>query len=267
MIIGNREFQNRTHIMGILNATPDSFSDGGKYNSLDLALKHTEEMIKDGADVIDIGGESTRPNYTKISDEEEIERIVPIIEGIKNNFDIPISVDTYKNSVAEEAFKAGADMLNDIWGLKFDSEIAKTVKKHNASCCIMHNRDNTNYSDFMGDIIKDLRQSIDIAVREGIHYDKIMIDPGVGFAKSYEQNLKVINSLEKLYKLGYPILLGASRKSVIGIALDLPVESRIEGTIATSVIAVMKECLFVRVHDVKENKRAITMAEKIFGIQ
>lgn len=265
MIIGTKEFRNRTYVMGILNVTPDSFSDGGQHNTLEAALKHTEQMIKDGADIIDIGGESTRPGFKQISDDEEIERVVPVIEAVKKNFDIPISVDTYKNKVAEAAFQAGADMLNDIWGLKYDDQIAKTVKKYNAACCIMHNRDNTEYTDFINNVIEDLRQCIDIAVREGIQYDKILIDPGVGFAKSYEQNLEIINNLEKLYKLGFPILLGTSRKSVIGNTLNLPVEERIEGTVATSVFAVIKECLFVRVHDVKENKRAIIMAEKILG--
>jgi dihydropteroate synthase len=222
-------------------------------------------MIKDGADVIDVGGESTRPGYEKISDEEEIERVVPVIEAIKNNFDIPVSVDTYKNKVAEAAFEAGANMLNDIWGLKYDNSIAETVKKYNAACCIMHNRNNMEYTDFINDVIDDLRQSIDIAIRAGIHYDKILVDPGVGFAKSYEQNLEIINKLEMLYKLGFPILLGTSRKSVIGNTLKLSVDERVEGTIATSVLAVIKECLFVRVHDVKENKRAIIMTEKILG--
>lgn len=265
MKIRNKDFSGHTYIMGILNVTPDSFSDGGKFNSVDVALKHTEQMIKDGADIIDVGGESTRPNYTQISDEEEIQRVVPVIEKIRANFDIPISIDTYKSAVGDAALSAGADMINDIWGFKYDDKMADITKKHNAFCCLMHNRENTAYNNFVEDVISDLRESVDIAKKAGIDDDKIILDPGVGFAKTYEQNLEIINKLEKLDVLGYPVLLGTSRKSVIGLTLDLPVTERVEGTIATSVLAVIKKSLFVRVHDVKENKRAIKMTEKILG--
>lgn len=263
MIIGNKEFKGHTYVMGILNVTPDSFSDGGKYNSIDSALIHAEQMINDGADIIDVGGESTRPGYTLISDDEEISRVVPVIEKLRANFDIPISIDTYKSAVAEQALKAGADLVNDIWGFKYDNKMADVTKKYDACCCLMHNRDNTNYTNYIDDVINDLKQSIDIAKKNGIADDKIILDPGVGFAKTYEQNLEIINKLEALDVLGYPVLLGTSRKSVIGLALDLPSDERVEGTIATSVIAVIKKSLFVRVHDVKENKRAIVMTEKI----
>lgn len=265
MKIRNKNFSGHTYIMGILNVTPDSFSDGGKFNSVDVALKHTEQMIKDGADIIDVGGESTRPNYTQISDEEEIQRVVPVIEKIRANFDIPISIDTYKSAVGDAALSAGADMINDIWGFKYDDKMADITKKHNALCCLMHNRENKDYNNFVEDVISDLRESVDIAKKAGIDDDKIILDPGVGFAKTYEQNLEIINKLEQLDVLGYPILLGTSRKSVIGLTLDLPVTERVEGTIATSVLAVTKKSLFVRVHDVKENKRAIKMTEKILG--
>lgn len=265
MKIRNKDFSGHTYIMGILNVTPDSFSDGGKFNSVDVALKHTEQMIKDGADIIDVGGESTRPNYTQISDEEEIQRVVPVIEKIRANFDIPVSIDTYKSAVGDAALSVGADMINDIWGFKYDDKMADITKKHNAFCCLMHNRENTAYNNFVEDVISDLRESVDIAKKAGIDDDKIILDPGVGFAKTYEQNLEIINKLEKLDILGYPILLGTSRKSVIGLTLDLPVTERVEGTIATSVLAVTKKSLFVRVHDVKENKRAIKMTEKILG--
>lgn len=265
MKIGNREFKDRTYVMGILNVTPDSFSDGGKYNSVDRALSHAEEMIAQGADIIDIGGESTRPDYTQIKDNEEIERVVPIIEKIRAEFDIPLSIDTYKSAVAEEAAKAGIHMLNDIWGLKYDSRMAEIAAEYNLPICLMHNRKEAVYTDFVNDVTEDLRQSIDIGIRAGIKKENIILDPGVGFAKTYEQNLEIINNLEKLNVLGCPVLLGASRKSVIGLTLDLPPESRVEGTIATSVMAVMKGAMFVRVHDVRENKRAILMTEKIIG--
>lgn len=265
MIIGNREFKDRTYVMGILNVTPDSFSDGGTHNTLDTALKHTEKMINEGADIIDVGGESTRPGYTLISDDEEISRVVPVIEKIKDNFDIPISVDTYKSAVAEAAAKAGTDLINDIWGFKYDEKVAEITAKYNLACCLMHNRKEAVYNNFIEDVLSDLQESISIAEKHGVNKDKIVLDPGVGFAKTYEQNLEIINKLEELHKLNCPLLLGTSRKSVIALTLDLPVNERVEGTIATTVIGVIKNSLFVRVHDVKENKRAILMTEKILG--
>lgn len=249
--------------MGILNVTPDSFSDGGKFNQIDAALKHAEEMIGDGADVIDIGGESTRPGYTKISDEEEIDRVVPGIEAVKKEFEIPISVDTYKSRVAEAAAQAGADLINDIWGLKYDPHMAEVIAKSGLACCLMHNRDNTEYRNFMEDVKQDLRETIILAKAAKIADDKIILDPGVGFAKSYENNLEVIRRLKEFNELKYPVLLGTSRKSVIGLTLDLPAAERVEGTIVTTVMAVEAGCMFVRVHDVKENHRAIQMAEAI----
>lgn len=264
MIIGNKEFRNDyTYIMGILNVTPDSFSDGGNFNTVDSALLRTEKMIKDGAHIIDIGGESTRPGHTKISDDEEIARVLPVIDAIKARFDIPISVDTYKSTVAREAINAGADLINDIWGLKYDSNIAEIVAKSAKSICIMHNRENVVYNNLIPDVIADLKEGIKIAKNAGIGDDKIIIDPGIGFAKSYENNLALINRLDTLHILGYPLLLGSSRKSVIGIALDLPVEDRLEGTLATTAIACMKGAMFVRVHDILENNRLITMINKI----
>ena len=265
MIIGNREFKDRTYVMGILNVTPDSFSDGSKYNTIDRALKHTEEMIKDGMDIVDVGGESTRPGYTMISDEEEISRVVPVVEKIKAEFDIPISVDTYKSGVAKAAIEAGADLINDIWGFKYDENMAQVVKDGNVSCCLMHNRERAEYNSFVEDVLDDLRETIAIAKKAGIADDKIILDPGVGFAKSYEQNLIITNNVDRLNELGYPVLLGTSRKSMIGLTLDLPSDQRVEGTVATSVIGVMKGCRFVRVHDVLENKRAILMTEAIIN--
>lgn len=265
MRIGSRDFATtgHTYIMGILNVTPDSFSDGGKFDQIDAALKHAEEMIRDGADVIDIGGESTRPGYTKISDEEETDRVVPVIEAVKKEFGIPISVDTYKSGVAEAAAQAGADLINDIWGLKYDARMAEVIAKSGLACCLMHNRDNTEYRNFMEDVKQDLRETIALAKAAGIADDKIILDPGVGFAKSYENNLEVIRRLKEFNELKYPVLLGTSRKSVIGLTLDLPAAERVEGTIVTTVMAVEAGCMFVRVHDVKENHRAIQMAEAI----
>ena len=265
MRIGSRDFATtgHTYIMGILNVTPDSFSDGGKFNQIDAALKHAEEMIRDGADVIDIGGESTRPGYTKISDEEEIDRVVPVIEAVKKEFGIPISVDTYKSGVAEAAAQAGTDLINDIWGLKYDPHMAEVIAKSGLACCLMHNRDNTEYRNFMEDMKQDLRETIALAKAAGIADDKIILDPGVGFAKSYENNLEVIRRLKVFNELKYPVLLGSSRKSVIGLTLDLPAAERVEGTIGTTVMAVEAGCMFVRVHDVKENHLAIQMAEAI----
>lgn len=265
MRIGSRDFatSGHTYIMGILNVTPDSFSDGGKFNQMDAALKHAEEMIADGAAILDIGGESTRPGYTKISDEEEISRVVPVIEAVKKEFDIPISVDTYKSGVAKAAAEAGADMINDIWGLKYDDHMADVIAKSGLACCLMHNRDNAEYQNFMEDMKQDLRETIALAKAAGIEDDKIILDPGVGFAKSYENNLEAIRRLEELKELNYPVLLGTSRKSVIGLTLDLPAAERVEGTLVTTVMAVEAGCMFVRVHDVKENYRAVQMTEAI----
>lgn len=267
MKIGNKEFdlKNHAYVMGILNVTPDSFSDGGKWNDKGWAMRHTQEMIEQGATIIDIGGESTRPGYTLISDEEEISRVVPMIEMVKKNFDVPVSIDTYKSRVAEAALDAGADLVNDIWGLKYDPDLAGVIARKNAPCCLMHNRKEPDYTDFIADFLKDMQETIDIAKKAGIADENIILDPGVGFGKTYENNLEIINKLECMHALGYPILLGTSRKSVIGLTLDLPADQRMEGTVATTVIGVMKGVAFVRVHDVKENYRALKMTEAILG--
>lgn len=262
MKIGTQIFdtEENTYIMGILNVTPDSFSDGGKYHGIDAALKRAEQMKKEGAAMIDIGGESTRPGYIPVSEEEELERILPVIERMKERIDIPISVDTYKSYVAEMAIQAGADLINDIWGLKADPHMAQVIAKYDVACCLMHNRENTKYQDFMRDMISDLHETIRLAKAANIKDDKIMLDPGVGFAKSYEQNIMAIKEIGQLHQFGYPILLGTSRKSVIGLTLDLPSEECLEGTLVTTVVAVQNRCGFVRVHDIKENYRAIQMA-------
>lgn len=269
MKIGNREFNTdeHTYIMGILNVTPDSFSDGGKFNNIDAALKHAEEMINDGADIIDVGGESTRPGYTLLSDDEEIERVVPVIERLAKEIDVPISVDTYKSKVAQEAVRAGAHLVNDIWGLKYDEKMAEVIAANEVACCLMHNRNlqENPYNNLLNDVLNDLQECVNIAHKAGIGDDKIILDPGIGFGKDLQMNLKVMNNLELLNILGYPVLLGTSRKSMIGLTLELPAGERVEGTITTTVMGVMKGCSFVRVHDVKENKRAVMMAEAILG--
>jgi len=263
--IGDKNFEigKKTYIMGILNVTPDSFSDGGKFNNIENAIKHAKEMESQGADIIDIGGESTRPNHTPVSEEEEIKRVIPIIEALSKEISIPISVDTYKGRVAELAINAGANLINDVWGFKKDSYIAKVAAKYNVPCCLMHNRDNMDYNNLMKNILDDLSESINIALRAGVKKENIILDPGIGFAKTVEDNLNIMNNLEKLNELGYPVLLGTSRKSMIGKTLDLPVNERVEGTIATTVIGIMKGCDFIRVHDVKENLRAARMTETI----
>lgn len=267
--IGNREFdvKNHTYVMGILNVTPDSFSDGGKYNTLDQALFHAQEMVDQGVDIIDVGGESTRPGYTMISDEEEIQRTVPVVEALKERFEVPISIDTYKSRVAKANIKAGVDLINDIWGLKYDEKMAKVIADAKLPCCLMHNRKEANYKKFLKEMKADLKESIRLAKEAGIKNKRIILDPGVGvgFGKTYENNLEAIRCLDVLEEMGYPVLLGTSRKSVIGLSLDLPSEERVEGTLVTTVFGVMQGAAFVRVHDVKENKRAITMAEAILG--
>ena len=266
MRIGTHEFdvKNQTYIMGILNVTPDSFSDGGKFHGIDAALKRAEQMKREGAAILDVGGESTRPGFTPVSAEEEMERILPVIGAIKQRLDIPVSVDTYKSAVAEAALLEGADLINDIWGLKGDANMASVIANSKAACCLMHNRLDTAYGNFMEDMLADLKESIEMAHKAGIAEDKIILDPGVGFAKNYEQNIEVLRHLDRVNTLGYPVLLGASRKSVIGLTLDLPSDERLEGTLVTTVAAVQKGCSFVRVHDVKENYRAIQMAQAIY---
>ena len=250
MIIGGKEFdtENQTYIMGILNVTPDS---------------HARQMAEEGADMIDVGGESTRPGHVQISDEEEIERVVPVIEALKSELDIPVSVDTYKSRVARAALAAGADLVNDIWGLKYDPEMAAVIAESGAACCLMHNRNNTDYVRFIPEFLEDMRECISLADKAGISRDKIILDPGVGFGKTYEMNLEIISRLEIMHELGFPVLLGTSRKSVIGLTLNLPAEEREEGTLVTTVYGVQKRCAFVRVHDVRKNKRAVQMTRAL----
>lgn len=251
--------RHKVYMMGILNVTPDSFSDGGRYDRIDQALYHAEQLLEEGADILDIGGESTRPNHIKISSEEEIQRVCPVIEAIKSRMDVPISLDTYKSQVAKAGIQTGADMINDIWGLKWDGTMAGVIAESGVSVCLMHNRKEAVYTEFRADVIRDLKESLELAEQGGIDMDRVCIDPGIGFAKSLEQNLFLMKHLEDLQELGYPVLLGTSRKSMIGLTLDLPVDQREEGTIATTVWGIMKGCSILRVHNVKENLRAAKM--------
>ena len=263
MLIGNREFdtKNGVYVMGILNVTPDSFSDGGLWTERDAALRQAGRMAEEGAAIIDIGGESTRPGHTPVSAEDEAARVLPIVEAVKRETGLPVSIDTYKAEVARAALEAGADMVNDIWGLRRDGgEMAALIAGTGAACCLMHNRARAEYADFMADMLSDLRETLAIADRAGIARSSIVLDPGIGFGKTYEQNLIAMNRLDELLAFGCPVLLAASRKSVIGLTLDLPADERMEGTIATTVAGVLRGAAFVRVHDVKENLRAARMA-------
>ncbi len=256
----------RTLVMGILNVTPDSFSDGGKYNNIDAALAQAKKLIAEGADIIDVGGESTRPGHTQISSEEEIKRVVPVIEKLSRELDIVISIDTYKYDVAEEAIKAGAHIINDIWGLQYDNgEMAELVKKYDIPIIVMHNQNDEIYKkDIMLTLREFFEKTYKISDKCGIDRNKIILDPGLGFGKNVEQNIEVLSRLNELKDMG-PILLGASKKRFIGKLLnDLPFDERVEGTVATTVIGVEKGVDIVRVHNVLENKRACLVADGIY---
>jgi dihydropteroate synthase len=253
----------RTLIMGILNVTPDSFSDGGQYSNLDDAIAQAERMVKDGADILDIGAESTRPGHLEVNSEEEWQRLEPILKVLTARVNVPISIDTYKADVAAKALEAGAHIINDIWGLQKDPDMARVVGEYGAPVIVMHNQSGTTYRHLMGDILTFLRRSIEQAVAYGLTGDQIIIDPGIGFGKTTEQNLEVMSRLAEFRSLGHPILLGTSRKSMIGKTLDLTVEERLEGTLATSVLGVVAGVDIIRVHDVRENRRAVQMADAI----
>lgn len=276
MIIGSKNFDlnnGHSYIMGILNVTPDSFSDGGKYSDIDAALKQAQQMVEDGADIIDIGGESTRPGYTQISVEEELGRILPVIEKLKVNFDTPISVDTYKWNVADAVLNAGADMINDIWGLDYpedpEHEMAKVCAKYDVPVCVMHNNseklDCVNAEEFNNIFIPQLQNRINIAREARIRDENIILDPGVGFAKGLNENKWSILAIKNLKDLGYPVLLGISNKSIIGNISNLPVGERTEGTIALNVLGRTYGSDFFRVHDVRSNKRALEIADAIMN--
>ncbi|RDW15336.1 dihydropteroate synthase [Oceanobacillus arenosus] len=255
----------RTHIMGILNVTPDSFSDGGSYTTIEKAVAQAELMVQQGADIIDIGGESTRPGHMPVSAEEEVARVVPIIEAVKQKVNVPISVDTFKAETARHAVEAGADIINDVWGAKMEPAIAEVAATYNVPIILMHNRMNENYNSLIDDMKADLQESIDIAIRAGVSKENIILDPGVGFAKSAEDNLIVMNNLERFVAMGYPFLLATSRKRFIGHVLDLPPQERDNGTGATTCLGIVKGAHIVRVHNVKVNKELAVMMDAMLG--
>ena len=253
----------QTLVMGILNVTPDSFSDGGRYFNIEDSIAQAERMVEEGVDLLDIGAESTRPNHEVVSPEEEWIRLEPVLKTLLERVKVPISIDTYKADVAAKALAAGAHIINDIWGLQKDPNMAKVVGDYQAPVIVMHNQDGTSYHHLMGDILAFFRRSIELAEAQGLSGDQIIIDPGIGFGKTTEQNLEVMSRLAELRTLGHPVLLATSRKSMIGKALDLPVDERLEATIATSVLGVVSGVDIIRVHDVQANRRAVQMADVI----
>lgn len=252
MIIGDKEFRNYTFVMAIVNLTPDSFFAGSR-NTEHTVLKTVEKAVKDGASVIDLGAQSTRPGYTEVSADEEISRFTRPLQLIKQSFGIPVSVDTYFSKSAAAALDLGADMINDVWGLTHDGDMAQTVAKHNAAVCIMHNAKNTLTGDIWQPVESFLKSGVSLALNAGVDKDKICLDGGIGFAKTREQNFELLYGYERLSALGYPLLLGTSRKSMFGGR----VEDRLAPTVRSTRLAARKKLLFVRVHDVKENVEAI----------
>lgn len=253
----------KTLIMGILNMTPDSFSDGGSYASTEKAIERARQMVAEGADIIDIGGESTRPGAEKVSLEEELRRVLPVIEALREAVGVPISVDTYKPEVAKRSLEAGAHIINDIWGFKDSPAMARIAAEYDCPVILMHNRTDMNYGAFVLDVIADLQESVRLALASGVRAERIILDPGIGFAKNYEHNLYLMNHLNGIVALGYPVLLGTSRKSFIQRTLQLPAEDVVEGTSATVAIGIAQGCQIIRVHDVKQMKRVAAMTEAI----
>ncbi|CDF58399.1 dihydropteroate synthase [Thermobrachium celere] len=269
---GEKYYFDRMKIMGILNATPDSFYEGSRFMELERALNRAEDMIKNGVDIIDIGGESTRPGSEPVGVEEEIKRVVPVIEAIREkNKNILISVDTYRAETARRAIEAGADIINDISGMTFDKDMVNVVKEYNVPIIIMHIKGtpkdmqkNPQYDNVLKEVKDYFIERIEYALKNGISKDKIILDPGIGFGKAYEHNIELIKNIDYFSDLNVPILLAVSRKSSIGIALgNVPPEDRLEGTIAVTCYASMKNVDIIRVHDVLENKRALMMMEAL----
>ncbi|WP_226585873.1 dihydropteroate synthase [Halobacillus litoralis] len=259
------DLSKETLVMGILNVTPDSFSDGGLYADLDRAVTQAKAMERDGAHIIDIGGESTRPGFEPVAANEEMERVLPVIEAVKKEVNIPISIDTYKAEVAEKAVECGASIINDVWGAMKNPEIAQVAADYDVPIILTHNRTDKNYVSLIADMKEDLKKSIQIAKEAGVKDEKIILDPGIGFAKTQSDNLEVMRHLKDLNDLGYPILLGTSRKSFIGTVLDLPKEERMEGTGATVCYGIAQGIQMVRVHDVKPIARMSKMMDAMVG--
>jgi dihydropteroate synthase len=260
----------KIYLMGILNVTPDSFSDGNLFYDEETAIKHGISLVKNGADIIDVGGESTRPGAKTVSAKEQIKRVIPVIKGLKKKIKEPISIDTRNSKVAEAAVKAGASIINDVSGLRYDEKIARVAAKYKAGLILMHSKQNPKtmqknprYNSLMSEIIESLELSVNKALSNNVKPEQIVIDPGIGFSKTTEHNLEALNKLAELRVLGYPILVGTSRKSVIGNVLDLPIEKRLAGTIATVVYSIMEGAALIRAHDVNEVARAIKMTQAI----
>ncbi len=273
----------RTYVMGILNVTPDSFSGDGIFAAGDVteqAVKQAEGFLANGADILDVGGESTRPGSEPVNAENEMERVVPVIAALRQNFpDVLISIDTYKASVAEAAIRAGANIVNDVWGFRADPEIASVAARYKTPVILMHNRSNpasvevreklggtyvgAEYADLVEDVKRELMNSVEIALKAGVEEKLVLLDPGIGFGKKREHNLELINRLDEIRSLGYPILLGTSRKSFIGFTLDLPPDQRVEGTAATVAVGITRGADMIRVHDVKEMARVAKMTDAL----
>jgi dihydropteroate synthase len=263
----NQHSKSQVQIMGILNVTPDSFSDGGKFNTVDQAISRAEQMIEEGADIIDIGGESTRPGAMKVTLEEELSRVIPVIQALTKRIHIPISIDTYKAKVADQAMQVGASIINDVWGGIADREIWNVVKQYQCPYVLTHQSLYPAYSSvhFIEEMVSELQDSLHQILDTGVQKHQIILDPGIGFAKNYQQNLKVLHHIEQIVQLGYPVLLGTSRKSVIRNTLQLPADDVIEGTAATVAIGIYKGCSIIRVHDVKAMKRVAVMTKAIIN--
>lgn len=275
-LINGKEFDlfNKSYTMGILNITPDSFSDGGKYIKTEEALKRALNIINEGADIIDIGAESSRPGAAPISEEEELDRIIPVLDLLKGNIDIPISIDTYKSKVAEESIKRGATIINDIYGFKKDKNMARVVADTGVYCVLMHMRRNPNnmhenpkYKNVLVEVINELEESIEIALNAGVKKEKIILDPGIGFAKDFNHNLELLKKIEEFKKLGYPLLLGVSRKTFIGEILGTEPSDRLEGSLAVASYIASNTPAILRVHDVKETSKTLKVINAINGFR
>ena len=275
-LINGKEFDlfNKSYTMGILNITPDSFSDGRKYIKTEEALKRALNIINEGADIIDIGAESSRPGATPVSEEEELNRIIPVLDSLKGNVDIPISIDTYKSKVAEESIKRGATIINDIYGFKKDKDMAKVVANTGVYCVLMHMRrdpnnmhENPHYNDVVEEVFEELKESIAIAKNAGVKDDKIILDPGIGFAKDFNHNMELLKKLDKFIALGYPLLMGVSRKRFIGAILDAEPNNRLEGSLAVASYIATKVPSILRVHDVKETVKTLKVINSINGFK
>ena len=265
------DLSSRTHVMGILNVTPDSFSDGGRYLNIEQAIEHGQRLAEDGADFIDVGGESTRPGSESVSIEEEIRRVIPVIESLAQKIGVPISIDTYKSDVAEAALQVGATIVNDISAMTFDVNMSSIVAKHQASVVLMHIKGtpktmqmNPSYKNVTEDVKQFLREQVEKAIKANIK--QIIIDPGIGFGKKFEHNIKLLRELKMFTSLGHPLLVGVSRKSFLGTILDLPPNERMEGTTAAVTASILNGANIIRVHDVKEMKRVAMVSDALKSI-